>query len=107
MKNLLLLACFLISMGCFASKTDSLFQRHEVSFSVTNAMSLVLFNPNDFGSNEDESATEYYPFTKNNGIGTAVVPFSVTYLPLYSVHAQLGYSLGISKLIRLETGIGY
>ena len=107
MKNKILLILLLIVSFSFASKTDSLFQRHQLGFSITNATSIILFNRNTFGSNEDQSASAYYPFTVGNLVGTAVVPITVTYIPFYSIHFNCNYSLGLSKLIRIETGFGY
>jgi hypothetical protein len=93
MKNYIL-TCFLCATALsFAGKTDSTFQRHQISFSVTNAMSQQFFDgphgPTIRLYNNDWFYTNFL------------------YLPNYTLHLRLNYSLGISKHIRIETGIGY
>ena len=95
MKNLLLSYLLLIATGCFASRTDSLFQRHQISFALTNAMSQQFFN----GPSGPTVTHKNYQIPGYLG--------SVQFLPLNALHLKLDYSIGITRNIRIETGLGY
>ena len=107
MKNLLLSYLLLFATGSFASKTDSLFQRHQINFSITNAMSLAPEIWVDFGPTNND-ATPYYPYDRHIGNGPAINTLhSTIIIPNYTLHLKFEYSLGISNIVRLETGVGY
>lgn len=108
MKNHLLFALILIVSSGFASKTDSTFQRHQISFAVTNGISLVLLNPDYFGGYESSTTTPYYPYARATQIhSNDYIYHQIEYLPNYSFDIKIKYSVGLSKTIRLESGIGY
>ena len=89
----------LYALGSHATKADSTFQRHQISLSLANAMSQTFFD----GPNH--KPTTIADFT--SGIIENSTVIHQSYLPLYAAHLQLHYSLGITPLIRIETGIGY
>ena len=100
MKHILLVTLCLGMLSCQASRTDSLFQRHQVSISLANGMSQTFFS--DPGSRP--TAIAQYQTVAAYPIGQS---YHSTYLPLYAMHLQLHYSLGLTRAVRLETGIGY
>jgi hypothetical protein len=103
MKNLILLFALLTTASCFAGKTDSTFQRHQISFSVTNGMSAALVNPDNLGGYDGASTSPYYPFTRATHVYEEdFIYHHATYIPNYSLHVKLEYSLGLSKSIRLD-----
>ena len=59
----------------------------------------------EFFGRPDHHPTTHW--TIYNGIPIAGAVGYGYYSPLYSVHMQLHYSLGLSRVVRLETGIGY
>ena len=100
MKNYLLFAILLIASSGFASKTDSTFQRHQISFTITNAISHeFLAGPNWEPTINHVHVSQVYQDGPSMN--------SAKYLPNYALHLQINYSIGLSKLIRIETGIGY
>ena len=99
MKNLLVSILLLTSFSCFASKPDSTSQRHIISVSMANGISQEFF-----GAPDHHPTTHW---TIGNGIPIAGAVAYGYYTPMYSVHVQLHYSLGLSRVVRIETGIGY
>ena len=105
MKSLLLSFLLFMSLGSYASKTDSLFHRHQVSFSVTNGVSVVPYN---YGIPFGYSNYPYFPYNNMTYNPYGIPPnFYLSYLPNYILHLKLEYSVGLSKLIRIEAGAGY
>jgi len=100
MKNILLATLSLGMLTCHASGTDSLFQRHQLSISVANGMSQTFFS--DPGSRPTAVAEYQSLITMPGGEN-----IHSSYLPLYAMHLRLRYSLGLTRSVRLETGIGY
>ena len=100
MKNYLLFAILLIASSGFASKTDSTFQRHQISFTITNAVSHEFLAGRNW-----EPTINYVHVSQVYQDGPSMN--SAKYLPNYALHLQINYSIGLSKLIRIETGIGY
>ena len=98
MKNLILATLLLLSMGGLASNADSLFQRHQISFSVSNGMSHEFLN-DPSGKTSTSSILIY----TGNPMGSSNYQF----LPGYALYFNILYSLGISRFLRIETGIGY
>ena len=99
MKKIAILCMMLYTIDCLASKADSSFQRHQISVSLANAMSQTFFD----GPN-------HRPVTiadLTSGVIENSTVIHQSYLPLYAAHLQLHYSLGITPMIRIETGIGY
>ena len=95
MKKHLLTIMLLVSSLCFAGKIDSTFQRHQLSFSLTNAMS------GQFLDGRHGLCTK---IVENHfGLGGSTNKF----LPNYSVRLNFNYNLGLSSHFRLETGVGY
>jgi hypothetical protein len=114
MKNLFLFSLLLTTSAIFASETDSLFQRHQFGISMTNGMSHEFYK-NSHGTSLN-SPLPYNGFLNQSPIGSGgiypsygSVPIYQTgvSVPLYSLHLELKYSLGLSTHVRLETGIGY
>ena len=85
-----------------ATSADSTLGRHAFSISMANGFSQQFFEgPNHHLSNSWGliQALENTP--------PRYMPPPTTYLPMYTVHVQLHYSLGLTHFLRLETGIGY
>jgi len=75
---------------------------------MTNGVSAVLLNTDNFGGYDGTTTTPYYPFTRSTQVYFGDYLYHhCAYLPNYSVHFKFEYSVGISKSIRLETGVGY
>jgi hypothetical protein len=89
----------LYALGSHATKADSTFQRHQISVSLANAMSQTFFDDPAHKPTTIVNYSSYGPFSGSSIHGS--------YLPLYAIHLQLHYSLGITPLIRIETGLGY
>ncbi len=106
MKIITLLFFVLWTATTSASKPDSTFQRHQLSFSMMNGMSHeffdqgqalttsnVRYNSNALFYNEGLDPTLYYP------VGNIQ--------PNYALKLQIAYSLGLSHIARLEVGFSY
>ena len=91
MRKSITFLLILIATSCLASKTDSLFQRHQISISLTNAMSHLFYK-------------DYDPTKVNNSSSTSS---NLVTFPNYGMHLNIKYSVGVSEFIRIETGIGY
>lgn len=94
MKNILLACLLLTALSCFSTGRDSTFRRHEFSVSAALGASQLFFDGPNHGPTNKVFFYSYY-----SGYDA--------YTPLPATHIQLRYSLGISPVLRLETGIGY
>jgi hypothetical protein len=99
MKQIVILCMMLTALGSSATMADSTFQRHQISVSLANAMSQTFFDDPGHKPVTVVNYGSYGPFY-SSGI-------HASYLPLYAMHLQLHYSLGITPMIRIETGLGY
>ena len=107
MKQLLIILLLLAALDTFAIRRDTTIEMHQLVFSVTNALSI--------GHAEgtlgltDQRSTPYYPFSKPNSTASSlsILPHQNSYSPFYSFHLRAEYSLGLSRVVRLETGVGY
>lgn len=87
-----------------AHQSDSTFRRHELSFSMTNAMSHTFFkNYNGVST----SAQGRQIVTVNPEGGLLFKEAFGKAIPGYATQIKVVYSLGLSNQVRLETGIGY
>ncbi len=94
MKILPLLCLLLTGASVFALKTDSLYQRHMLSFSVTDAVSQEFIKGSSGPTINEKVYGVWYRRESQ-------------YLPGYAMHLEINYSIGITKNIRFETGLGY
>lgn len=102
MKNVLILLAILCQANCYGAKKKSdkpfvAFQRNVFSMSVTNAFSYGFYN--DVNGPTERAVIESHPASGFNSI--------IFFKPSYSFALSFKYGYGISKLFRLETGIGY
>lgn len=93
-----LLCC--VALTTVASGTDSLFQRHQISLSMSNGMSQTFFD--DPGHKPTAVINQSF-----GNISWYGATYRATYIPLYATHLQLHYSLGLTPALRIETGVGY
>lgn len=93
MKYLAAIFLLFFASTCLAMLPDTLVQRHQITISMTNGLSQQFFG----GMHKKvTNATLHDP--------TGLIFY---YLPMYAMQFQLGYSVGISRYFRIETGLGY
>lgn len=99
MKNLISVLFLFSSLCCIGSKKDSKSHYSQFILSIANGMSQQFFD----GPGHKPTTV----FVQNNYSLTNSNYLRTQFTPLYALHLQVINSLGISRLIRIETGIGY
>jgi hypothetical protein len=106
MKKLFLLLALLLQLHCYATykkskKPEPVFHRHTIGFAMTNAVSSAFYNGTHGPTETFIRGTYTY-----GGINTLPYVY-IQYRPSYTWNLNVNYSYGISKTIRIETGVSY